>query len=85
MTAEEYAWAERSPGVPLDPELRFYRGIGLRPVRLVPDYFEDPGSLNWGMIVEMSNPFARPAAMRLIGRALAALPVDLGKVIDRLL
>jgi len=84
MSAEEYAWAERQ-GLPLDPEIRFYRKIGLRPIRLVENYFVDPESLDWGMIVEMKNPFYRPAPMRLVGKALAALPIDLAKVIDRLL
>ena len=53
MSAEEYAAAERKPGVALDPELRYYYSFGMKPVRLVEDYFKDPDSLDWGMIVEM--------------------------------
>lgn len=84
MTAQEYAVAEKKPGVALDPELRYYYGFGMKPTRLVEDYFVDPESLDWGMIVEMQNPFYRPAPLRLVGKALAALPIDLARVIERL-
>jgi hypothetical protein len=85
MSIDDYAWAKRDDGLPLDPQIRFYRRMGLRPIRLVKDYFVDPESLDYGMIVEMKNPFFRPAPVRAFGRMLASLPIDLAKVIDRLI
>ncbi len=73
MTAPDYWLAERRPGVLLDPELRFYSNFGMRPVRLVEEYFEDPDSLNWGVIVQMQVPWL----IRVCGPLVAALPVDL--------
>jgi hypothetical protein len=83
MSAEEYAWADRH-GLPLDPEIRFYRKMGLRPVRLVENYFADPESLDWGILVEMRNPFYRPALLRVAGRVLASLPIELAAVVERM-
>jgi hypothetical protein len=82
MLAEEYAWTTRK-GLPIDPELRFYRKLGLRPIRLIENYFIDAESHDWGMIVEMKNPFYSSAPLRLIGRVLAAMPIDLARLIDR--
>lgn len=56
MSAEEYWKAEYKPGVLLDPELRFYARLDFRPVRLVENYFNDPESLNYGVIVEYKEP-----------------------------
>lgn len=85
MTIEEYAWAEHRPGVPLDPEVRFYRKIGLRPIEVIADYFKDAESHDYGMLVEMRNPFRRPAPLRWLGQGLAALPVDLAGLIDKVM
>jgi hypothetical protein len=79
MTAEEYFVAERRPGVPLDPELHYYYKFGMRPVKLVEDYFEDPDSLNWGVLVQMLVPLP----LRVAGRFVAALPLDIVALMDR--
>lgn len=80
MTAQEYWKAERRPGVPLDPELRFYYKFGMRPIRLVEEYFEDPESLNWGVIVERKVPWLASA----MGPVIAALPIDIVAVLERI-
>lgn len=81
MSAAEYAAAEKRPGVPLDPELRYYYEFGMRPTRLVENYFEDPESLNWGVIVEMPL----PGWVRLLGPSLLLLPLDWDAVVDKYL
>lgn len=81
MTAEEYAAAEKKPGVPLDPELRYYYAFGMKPVRLVEDYFIDPESKDWGMLVEMSLPWW----VRLSGPSLLKLPLDWNRVVEKYL
>ena len=80
MTAEEYWKAERRPGVLLDPELRYYNDFGMRATQLVPNYFDDPESLNYGVIVEMPLPWA----LRPISPVIAALPIDLVAVLERI-
>jgi hypothetical protein len=72
MTADEYAWSKRGAR-PLDPELRFYSQLGLKSVRLVENYFVDPASLNWGMLLELRNPFYRPGKVSLLGRLVTTL------------
>lgn len=84
MTAQRYWEAERRPGVPLDPELRFYREFGMRPIKLVEEYFEDPESHNWGVIVEMTGPWLVRGMIRVFGPLLAALPIDLAAVLQKL-
>jgi hypothetical protein len=81
MTAEEYAAAERKPGVVLDPELRYYYAFGMRPTRLVENYFVDPDSKDWGMIVEMALPWW----MRVAGPTLLRLPLDWNTLIEKYL
>jgi hypothetical protein len=52
----------------------------MRPVELVPDYFADPESLDWSMVVEM----VPHRVERSLSPLLAALPARLGRwVIDR--
>jgi len=80
MAAQEYWMAERRPGVSLDPEIRFYRRFGMTPIRLVEQYFQDPESLNWGVIMEMAVPWP----VRAIGPVIAALPIDLVAVLERM-
>lgn len=79
MTAEEYWKAEHRPGVPFDPELRFYHRFGMQPVKLVENYFEDPESLNWGVMVELRL----PRVVRAAGPALAALPISMLAVLEK--
>ncbi|MEI7452284.1 MAG: hypothetical protein WCK37_03730 [Candidatus Falkowbacteria bacterium] len=41
----------------LDSELRLYERDGLKPVKVLPGYFPDPDSLNYGVLVYRNNPF----------------------------
>ena len=42
---------------PIDPEIYFYKRAGLEIVKLLPNYFEDPESFNYGVLLRWSNPF----------------------------
>lgn len=53
---EEYVANERND-IPPDPELSFYKKIGLKVVKIIPEYFEDPESLNYGVLLLRENPF----------------------------
>ncbi len=57
MTAEEYIQAKRKSGRPLDPEIYFYQKFGLKVIKTIPNYFKDPGSLNYGILLVWVNPF----------------------------
>ena len=58
MTAEEYLWAKNSDGEFLDRQVRFYAGVpGLRVVKTLPEYFNDPPSKNYGVLLRWRNPF----------------------------
>jgi len=57
--AQEYLWAATSHGRALDSEIGFYKKLGLEPIKLLPDYIEDPQSLNYGVLFCWSNPFYR--------------------------
>lgn len=41
----------------LDPEVDFYKKRGLKLVRIIPNYFKDPESLNYGLLLLWKNPF----------------------------
>ena len=43
--------------IPPDPELLFYLKCGLQIVKVIPNYFEDPESLNYGVLLMMKNPY----------------------------
>lgn len=57
MTAEEYISKRTRSGRPLDPELYLYEKAGLKIVRLIENYFEDPESCNYGVLMCWNNPF----------------------------
>lgn len=58
-TPEEYLWAKGEDGRYLDPEIRFYRRVRLVDIsRVIPNYMEDPGSLNYGYLLCWKNPFS---------------------------
>lgn len=82
MTIEEYVEAKSSSGSPLDPELRFYIREGLNMIEIIPDYFEDPLSLNYGVIMEMQNPFYNKP-WEFMAKAITHLPVDSIKLVER--
>lgn len=58
MSADEYLRATReSDGRPLDRQVRMYTSIpGVQALAAIEDYFEDPESLNWGVLLKWSNP-----------------------------
>jgi ribosomal protein S18 acetylase RimI-like enzyme len=43
--------------IPPDPELMFYQKLGLKIVKIIPNYFNDPESLNYGVLMFWKNPF----------------------------
>jgi len=40
-----------------DPELFFYQKCGFKIVKIIPEYFKDPESLNYGILLVRKNPF----------------------------
>jgi GNAT superfamily N-acetyltransferase len=57
MPIEEYLRFRDESGKLVDPELRFYKRAGLRIKRALPNYFNDPHSLDYGVLLEWGNPF----------------------------
>lgn len=57
MTPEEYLAARTKTGKYIDPEIWFYTKAGLRVIRIIPDYFDDPESCNNGVLLVWKNPF----------------------------
>jgi len=55
--AEDYMRARNRRGNPLDPQIAFYQMAGMKIIKLLPNYFEDPESLNYGVLVLWPNPF----------------------------
>lgn len=47
----------RRHGRPLDYELMMYGQEGLLPIKILPNYFPDPDSLDYGVLVYRKNPF----------------------------
>jgi ribosomal protein S18 acetylase RimI-like enzyme len=43
--------------IPPDPELMFYQRLGLKIIKIIPNYFDDPESLNYGVLMLWKNPF----------------------------
>lgn len=56
MSAEEYVNTKRK-NRSIDPELIFYARLGLKVVRVIPNYIEDPESCNYGVLLVWDNPF----------------------------
>ena len=56
MSIEQYISATSKTGRMLDPELSLYRQVNGIPVRPIPNYFEDPESLNYGVLIFWENP-----------------------------
>lgn len=74
MTAEEYVVARNRRGRHLDPELEVYSRIpGLEILGVVPDYFKDADSNDYGAIVRWRNPVHRHPYLRPFSRRLAGL------------
>lgn len=59
MGAEEYIKATvsiKGKIRSLDPEIDFYRKAGLKIIKIIPNYFEDHESLNYGVLLLWENP-----------------------------
>lgn len=78
MKVEDYVYGKRKNGKPLDPELHFYMKNGFEIVEIIPEYMEDPDSLNYGVLIKWDNPlykitlvfpFLKPV-IRWIGKTL---------------
>lgn len=41
----------------IDPELHFYKKFGFKMVKIIPEYFHDPDSRNFGLLISKKNPF----------------------------
>lgn len=42
---------------PLDPEIHFYKKAGMEIIKIIPNYFEDSESKNYGILLLWRNPF----------------------------
>lgn len=68
MTPEDYLWSRTKNGRFRDPEVEMYSRVpGVTVLGVIPNYFEDPDSLNNGVLLRWRNPF-----WGLPGRALLA-------------
>ena len=56
LKVEDYVFGKRKSGKPLDPELYFYQKLGFEIVEIIPEYMEDPESLNYGVLIRWNNP-----------------------------
>lgn len=59
LSPEDYVNLKDEKNRIYDPELRLYVRMGLKVVKVQKDYFHDPESLNYGVILEWKNPFFR--------------------------
>jgi len=74
MTAEEYVYKKTAAGRILDPELALYVSMGMKIERIIPNYFTDPESLNYGVLVSWTNPFYPfTKHSKLLAKAVSAL------------
>ncbi|KKK99153.1 hypothetical protein LCGC14_2635590, partial [marine sediment metagenome] len=82
MSVEEYVHAKTSSGNYLDPELCLYRKKGLKVIDIVPGFFKDPDSKDYGVIVKQDNPFYR-MPYRMFSSFITHLPLNTVRLIDR--
>ncbi|MBX4190771.1 hypothetical protein KW794_01655, partial [Candidatus Saccharibacteria bacterium] len=60
MEPEKYLYKKTARGHYLDPQVNLYSRVPfMKIVGLAPDYFKDPDSLNYGVILRWRNPFYR--------------------------
>jgi len=57
MSAAEYAVARTPGGQYLDAQVSMYHEDGLEVLDVVPDYFPDPESCDYGVLLRWRNPF----------------------------
>lgn len=82
ISAEEYVSLKRM-GHAYDPELRLYEKDGLKPIKVLPDYFPDPPSLNYGVLVYRNNPFYNWPFRRICAYIIGRIPSIRSKFIIR--
>jgi len=63
----------RRHGQPLDYELRLYGQEGLLPVKVLPNYFPDDDSLDYGVLVYRKNPFYNWPLRKFLAWAIAKI------------
>lgn len=75
MSAAEYATKRTSKGRYMDPEIELYSKVpGVEMVGVVPEYFKDWESLNYGVMFNWNNPVVRfPFLRPFRGQIVAAL------------
>jgi len=72
---EKYIRMVRSKsGRLFDPELAIYQEYGGMPVKLLPNYINDPESLNFGVLVEWQNPLCNNPLRKIIAFILKIRP-----------
>lgn len=57
QVVNSYVYGKTDKGRPLDPEIAIYKRSGLSPIKVLKDYFPDPQSLNYGVLLIWRNPF----------------------------
>ncbi len=83
LEPEEYLWMRTDNGRYLDREVNMYSKVpGLRILGLIPDYFDDPASLNYGVLLRWRNPFYRVPGRKLFARV-PLLGYDQWQKLDR--
>lgn len=63
---EEYIALRRHNNKLRDPELAIYEDDGFAPIKILPEYFPDPASLNYGILVYHKNTFYNLPFKRLM-------------------
>lgn len=85
FTIQEYVFGTPLSKGTKDPEIRFYQNVGLKALEIVPDYFRDSDSLNYGVIVGVSNPFRNKPFVHLFIKLILKLPFDASKLVSKFL
>mmetsp|Transcript_68095 Transcript_68095/g.160186 ORF Transcript_68095/g.160186 Transcript_68095/m.160186 type:complete len:230 (+) Transcript_68095:125-814(+) len=75
ISAEDYAQLRDERGKLVDWELRFYESIGGTLIRVLPNYFQDPPSCNYGVFGVMDNPcyITNKSLGQIVGGTVAGL------------
>jgi hypothetical protein len=80
QVAEDYLW-DKPDGGYRDWQVRMYSNIpGLKLVRLIPAYFDDPASLDYGVLWRWRNPLYRISGGRFT-RRLPILGYQMGQAL----
>lgn len=71
LMAQEYFNSKtifKGEEVPLDPELRLYESMGVKFERLIRSAFEDPQSMNYGVLCTFENPLPKSLRKGIINK-----------------